>query len=279
MKKSTLLGLAIVLVFGAVRFSFEQQLTEEHRAAFFHGAKLDHSLRQELGQSAYLAALGGFRAVVADFLWIEGHVAWERTEWGRMKLLFNNVTTLQPRNVNFWDISAWHMGYNASRSAMDDKIKEPDEKRREKTQRQYFKAGEDFYLRGIQNNPDDYKLYENLASLYRDKFQDHYKAFVYYDKAAQFRNAPVFEKREAAYELSFVPGMEQEAYDRLAKYYKMGKQEHLPTLLIRLNYLQEKLNIPPDQRIQFTPDELLELKKAEDKVNIPPARDYNPDKK
>lgn len=285
MKKVHLLGLAIILLFGAARFNFEQKLTEEHRAAFFHGATLDLSLRQQLGQTAFLAALGGFRAVVADLLWIEGHIAWERTEWGRMALLFNNVTTLQPRNLTFWDIYAWHMGYNASLAAIND-IHQADPELRKKTQHQYIKAAEDIYLRGIKNNPDKYYLYEMLAKLYddkpvyADKNEEHLKAYEYFTKAASFPNAPVFEKRMAAYDLSYVPGREQEAYDLLVKYYNMGNKEHLPTLLLRLKYLQDKLNIPPAQKIQFPPDELQELKKLEDKVNIPPAReDYNPEEK
>jgi hypothetical protein len=252
MKKSHVLGLLIILFFGAAKLNFEQRLTEEHRAAFFHGAKLDLSLRQQLGQAGFLAALSGFRAVVADFLWIEGHMAWEQTEWGRMALLFHNVTTLQPRNVMFWDIYAWHMGYNASVAAIND-IHQPNAALRAKTQMQYFKAAEDILLRGIQNNPDTYYMYEKLAVLYRDKFKDDPKAFEYFDKAAQFPNAPTYEKREAAYHLSNIPGREQEAYDRLAKYYKMGKNEQLPTLLFRLKYLEDKLNIPPAQRV-YNPD-------------------------
>ena len=253
MKKQHLLGLAIIVAFGAAKMGFEQKLSDEHRAAFFHGAKFDLSLRQQIGQGAFLAALGGFRAVVADFLWIEGHIAWEQTEWGKMENLFNNVVTLQPRNTMFWDIFAWMVGWNASRNAIDDKVRIPDEKMRKEKQYQYFKAAEGIYLRGIQNNPDNYKLLENLAGLYRDKLQDHYKAFVYYDKAAQFPNAPIYEKRMAAYQLAKVPGMEREAYDRLAKYYKMGEREHLPELLNDLLNLEVKLNIPPAERV-YNPD-------------------------
>ena len=270
MKKSHVAGLLIILLFGAARFNFEQRLTEENRAAFFHGAKLDLSLRQQLTQSEFLAALSGFRAVVADFLWIQGHMAWEQTEWGRMELLFGKATTLQPRNVNFWDIYAWHLGWNVSLAAYNDP-NQPDKAQRIKTQQIYFNAAEKVYLEGIKNNPDSYYLYEMLANLYRDKFNDHLKAFEYYDKAAQFPNAPVYEKRMAAYQLSHVPGRERDAYDRLAKLYKMGRNEHLPELLLRLKNLEDKLNIPPDQRIQFSPDELEQLKNMQEKVNITPS--------
>src|ERR1041385_5273551 len=66
------------------------------------------------------AALSGFRSIVADVLFIQAQVAWERTEWGRVLLLFRQVTTLQPRAILFWDMAAWHMAWNASVAAMND---------------------------------------------------------------------------------------------------------------------------------------------------------------
>lgn len=255
MKRAYAVALAVLLLFGAAKWKFEQRLTEMHRAAFFHGAKLDLSLRQQIGQAGFLAALGGFRSVVADFLWIEAHTAWEQTQWGRMALLFNNVTALQPRNVMFWDMAAWHMGWNASVAALENP-KQPREALRVKAQREYFKLAEDYLLRGIQNNPDRYTLYESLGRLYKEKFQDHCKASEYFDKASKFPKAPSYEKRFAAYELADCPGHEREAYERLVKLYKMGEKERLPTLLKKLNILEEVLNVPPGQRVYTPPQKL-----------------------
>jgi tetratricopeptide (TPR) repeat protein len=218
MKRSHSAALAILLLFGAARLRFEQQLTEEHRAAYFHGAKLNLGLRQKIGQAGFLAALSGFRSVVADLLWVDAHIAWERGEWGRMWMLFNNVVALQPRNVTFWDVAAWHMAWNASAHARDDP-KQPREALRIKAEREYFQMGEDLLKRGIENNPDRYELYERLGTLYRDKFKDHCKAFENYDKAASFPNAPEYEKRLAVYELDDCPGHEREAYERLRTLY------------------------------------------------------------
>jgi hypothetical protein len=61
--------------------------------------------------------------------------------------------------------------------------------------------------------------------------------------------APTYDKRFAAYELSYCEGREREAYQRLRQFYDMGKQEQLPTLISRLKFLENKLDIPPDQRI------------------------------
>jgi len=253
MKRGVALAMLIVMLFGAAKMGFEQQLTEEHRAAFFHGAHLNLDLRQQVGQLGFLAALSGFRSIVADLLWIQAHTAWQNTEWGRMALLLNDVTALQPRNVMFWDMAAWHMGWNASVYAIEDR-KQPRLALRVKAQREYFKLAENFLIRGIENNPDRYELYERLGTLYKEKFKDHLKASQWYDKAKDFPHAPTFEKRFAAYELSYCPGKEQEAYDKLVKLYKMGQQEWLPTLLTRLQFLEEKLNIPVSQRVYNPPE-------------------------
>ena len=246
--KRKLLVIGLLLLFGAVRMQFEEQLTQEHRRAFFRNAKLDLDLRQRLGQMGFLAALSGFRSLVADVLWIQAHTAWERTEWGRMALLFDTVTSLQPRAVLFWDMAAWHMAYNASVAALQDES-QPREALRLRRQREYFKLGEDFLLRGIQNNPDRPLLYDRLGMLYSDKFKDPCKAFEAYENASKFPNAPSYARRFAALQLSLCPGREREAYERIVTLFKEGERERMPTLVTRLKELQEKLSVPPEERL------------------------------
>ena len=71
------------------------------------------ALREQIGQLGFIAGIERFSSLVADVLFIQAHVAWERTEWGRVLLLFRQVTTLQPRAILFWDMAAWHMAWNA----------------------------------------------------------------------------------------------------------------------------------------------------------------------
>jgi tetratricopeptide (TPR) repeat protein len=205
-------------------------------------------LREKVGQLGFVAALSGFRAIVADFLFIQAHVAWERTEWGRVLFLFRQVTTLQPHVPLFWDMAAWHMAWNASAAAMNDSS-QPRMALRVKAQREYFSLGKDFLERGIKNNPDKPELYEALARLYRDKYNDHEQASEFYGKAAALRGAHSYDKRFSAYELSYCEGREREAYERLRALYNASEKEHLPTLIKRLKFLEGKLDIPPDQRI------------------------------
>ena len=246
--KPRLISLLILLAFGAARMHFEQALTEEHRAAYFHGARLNLDLRQQLGQMGFLAALSGFRATVADVEWIEAHSAWERVEWGRMKLLFDTVTSLQPRCTMFWDMAAWHMAWNASVAAREDR-RQPREALRIRAEKEYIQVGEDLLMRGIQNNPDKGFLYEKLGTLYDMKMHDPCRAADFYAKAATFSDSLPYVKRLAAFRLAECPGHDEEAYAKLVALYNLGKDERVPTLLTKLHELEEKLSVPPERRI------------------------------
>lgn len=243
-----LLTLTLVFLFGVLKLPAERSLLAEHRQLNFRGVAFDLDLREQIGQLGFVAALSGFRSLVADVLFIQAHVAWERTEWGRVLLLFRQATTLQPRALLFWDMAAWHMAWNASVAALNDPT-QPRLALRVKAQREYFDLGKDFLERGIKNNPTAPPLYEAMARLYKDKYKDHARASEFFGKAAALPDAPSYDKRFSAYELSYCEGREREAYDRLHRLYEMGQNERLPTLLTRLKFLEDKLNIPADQRI------------------------------
>jgi tetratricopeptide (TPR) repeat protein len=250
--KRPVIAILLLVLFGALRLPLEHKLTQEHRAAYFHTANLNLSLRAQIGQFGFLAALSGFRALVADVLWLQAFTAWEHTQWGRMALLFNSVVALQPRETMFWDMAAWHMAWNASVAALNDP-KQPSETLRIKAAHEYYRLGEDYLLRGIQNNPDRYELYERLGTLYKEKFKDHCKAAEMYQKAATFSKAPTYEIRFVGYELAACPGHEREAYELLRKLYLQSQNEWLPSLLSTLAELQEKLHVPASERVYNPP--------------------------
>ena len=246
--KRALVAVGTILVFGVLKLPAERSLALEHRGSQVAGPALNLDLREKVGQLSFVAALSGFRAVLADFLFIQAHVAWRRTEWGRVLFLFRQVTTLQPHVPLFWETAAWHMAWNASAAAINDPS-QPRLALRVKAQREYFALGKDFLERGIKNNPANPKLYESLAMLYRDKYNDHARASEFYRKAADCPGAPDYDKRFSAYELSYCDGWEPQAYIQLRRLYDEGERGRLPTLIRRLKYLEGKLNIPQNQRI------------------------------
>ena len=243
-----LIALAMLIVVGLVKLPVESDLARLHRQEHFRGVEFNLDLREKLGQLGFIAALSGFRGIVADALFIQAHSAWENTQWGRMLWLFRQVTALQPRVLMFWDVAAWHMAWNASVAAMNDTA-QPRLALRVKAQREYFALGKDFLERGIKNNPDRPQLYEALARLYKEKYKDPERASEFYAKAATLPDAAPFDRRFSAYELSYCVGREREAYERLRSLYDEGEQQRLPTLIARLKFLEDKLNVPPDQRI------------------------------
>jgi tetratricopeptide (TPR) repeat protein len=243
-----LVVLAILVALGALKLPIEHDLAALHQQEHFRGVEFNLDLREKLGQLGFVAALSGFRAIVADALFIQAHVAWERTEWGRILLLFRHITTLQPRMLLFWDTASWHMAWNASVAAMNDQT-QPRLALRVKAQREYFALGKDFLERGIKNNPDRPQLYEALARLYKEKYKDHERASEFYARASALPDAAPFDRRFSAYELSYCEGREPEAYERLRQLYDEGEQERLPTLIARLKFLEDKLKIRQELRI------------------------------
>jgi hypothetical protein len=238
----------MIVVFGVLKLPAERSLAQEHRESHLADLDLNLNLREKIGQVGFVAALSGFRAMLADFLFIQAQAAWERTEWGRVLFLFRQITALQPHVALFWDMAAWHMAWNASAAAINDP-KQARQALRIKAQREYFAIGKDFLERGIKNNPRNSKLYESLAMLYRDKYNDHARASEFFREAADCPGAPSYDKRFSAYELSYCEGWEPQAYIQLRRLYDEGEQERLPTLIKRLKYLETKLNIPRNQRI------------------------------
>jgi hypothetical protein len=270
MNRRTIIAVIMLLAFGAVRLPFERQLATELRTAHFHGARLDLDLREQIGQMGFLAALSGLRAPVADGLYLLAYSAWEKVQWGRMKLDYDAVTSLQPRCELFWQTAAWQMAYNASAAVISDR-NQPREALRLKAQREYFKVGEDYLIRGIANNPEKPALYNDLGMLYRDKLQDHCKSSEIYRQYATVPGALTYGERFSAYELAQCPGHEREAYAKLVELYNRGKNEHLPTLLRWIMTLQDKLNIPADKRVNIPTEETINIP-GYNKNNATPAK-------
>jgi hypothetical protein len=247
----TLLIAILFGAFGALRLPIESTLTRHEHALHLEEAPLNLNLRQQIGQLPFLGALTGFRSVVADGAFIQAQVAWQQTQWARVLLCLREATTLQPRSILFWEMAAWHMGWNASLAALQDPSL-PNDTLRRRAEREYFDLGKDFLEQGIRSNPRIPQLHEALARLYREKYRDHAAAARCYAEAASLPGGPEYDRRFAAYELSHVPGREREAYRQLRGLYDRGEEERLPTLLRRLKYLEEKLDIPLQERIPAT---------------------------
>ncbi len=247
--------LAALLIAGATALPLQTNLAKIRAAAGFTAPSLDLSLRERVGQLSFLAALSGFRSFIAAVDWIEAHIAWQDTEWGRMAGLIDTVTTLQPHSTLYWDMGAWHMAWNAAINARNNEAAEPSEALRIRKERQYVALGRSMLEDGIRNNPTNRILPERLGLLLSQRAGDHAGAASAYAQAASFPDAPAYVKRLAAYELDQSGGRDREAYDALRAVYDLGPAERKPTVIARLQDLEEKLGIPPADRIKDSPSE------------------------
>jgi hypothetical protein len=246
MKKGHILGFAALLAWGVAKVPIETRLTAQRHAQQLGNYRITASLRQQLGQAGFLAMLGGLRAAVADLLWIRAHIAWQDTQYGRMKLYFDACTALQPRRENFWENAGWHMAWNGA-AYMENTEPDPIKRRREVAE--YHRLGESYFIQGTQNLPESWRLYDWLGALYRDKLKDPCKAAAAYEEASKREGHLDYTRRFAAYFLAECPGHEREAYEKLLALYQEGEKEWLPTLLERLQRLERKLGIPMEQRV------------------------------
>ncbi|MEM6822827.1 MAG: hypothetical protein AAF558_12910 [Verrucomicrobiota bacterium] len=199
--RSILITIALLAVWGWIKHPWESSISSQ-RKEIIYGQDLPVSfkLRETVGQELTLAALGGFRGLVATFLWISLTEAWEERQWTRVRTLADFAVTLQPRVLFFWENGAWHLAWNASVSVKK-YAKDKSEARKDYESRQWIKAGIDMLERGIRVNPDRATLYHRMAELYWQRLEDYEKSAIYYRLASQKPYAPSYTDRFVGYAL------------------------------------------------------------------------------
>jgi tetratricopeptide (TPR) repeat protein len=233
---------------------WEQDISRQQDALRYKGVVMTRQLRDSLSQGLSIGVLSGMRSIVADFIWLEVTTAWENQEWFKMGGYINLCTALQPRATIFWDIGGWHLAWNASVAAMHDKS-EPNELRRIKASRFWIERGLEIYKRGLENNPDYWRLWQDTAMLYQQRLGDFKTAAYYYQRASELPNAPVFLERFPAI-MYGLAGDDQAAYDswkalweRLTPEQRELKEHWKEKIESNIRRLEQKLSIPKQKRV------------------------------
>jgi hypothetical protein len=106
-------------------------------------------------------AMGAFRGLVVDILWIRADRLKQEGQYFDAKQLAEWITTLQPRFPDVWDFQAWNMAYNIS-VAMPNT--QPEERWR------WVRNGMELLRdKGIPMNPHSIMLYRSLAWIFHHK--------------------------------------------------------------------------------------------------------------
>lgn len=261
--------IALLLITGLLRLPWERQFANQLTSAGLLLAPPGETLREQLGQSATLAALGGLRSLVSIYMTLHAHESWQMTDWETVERDYRMITTLQPRDIDNWIKGGWHMWANASANIeMNESLPKG---LREKMRQEYIDKGIDFLQQGIRNNPDTAKPWVELGFVLREKKQDYCAAAEVYRQASQRPDAPGYTIRFVGYMLARCPGKENEAYDYLRKLYDQGEKHRLPSVIASLKDLEKKLDIPLIQKIPDIHPETLRQQRAERQANKLPG--------
>ncbi len=125
-----------------------------------------------------IAALGGFRTVAADLLWMKVE---DLSEGGSSELLpqvYESVVDLDPHFILAWTVYGWHLAYNLNAESLLAADKHS-----------YLDAGVKVLQRGIEANPNNFQMHFEYAWTLQDRKHDLYPAAEAYLEASKLKGA------------------------------------------------------------------------------------------
>jgi hypothetical protein len=161
-------------------------------------------------------ALGGFRGLIANVLWIRADELQQDDKCFEMVQLADWITKLEPHFVQVWTVQAWNMTYNISV-----KFRSPEDRWR------WVRRGIEL-LRddGLRFNPDETLLYRELSWFFQHKMGQNLDDAHKYYKLEWFREMDTLFGGKPNYEALLHPKTEQDKQrlKNLRETYKMDPQ-------------------------------------------------------
>src|SRR5271163_5156405 len=178
-KKIILLGLMVLLIFGAGQVQKSLNVDRD-RLGMTHMATLENAPPL---LAFTTVALGGFRGLISNFLWIRANDLQQDDKFFEAAQLANWITDLEPHFSQVWVFQAWNMAYNISVKFKDF----PDRWR-------WVERGIELLRdRGLPYNPDDVLIYRELAWFFQHKMgQNLDDANLYYKQQWAEEMTPFF---------------------------------------------------------------------------------------
>src|SRR5215471_9978843 len=128
-------------------------------------------------------ALGGFRGLISNALWIHANELQDQDKFFEMSQLAEWITKLEPHFVQVWLVQAWNMAYNISVKFKDF----PDRWR-------WVQRGIELLRdEGLKYNPDELLIYRELAWFFQHKMGANLDdAHMYYKQQWVLETSAVF---------------------------------------------------------------------------------------
>ena len=210
------------------------------------------AIEGSLGQGLVIGVLGGFRAVMADFLWIRTNTIWERRDRVKLDAMVRLVTTLDPRPDFFWINGARMIAYDVPnwRIREEGGYAEVSEYRQLAIDLEQAQQAFVMLARAREFHPENAKLYLETGQIYLNRLKDNVNAAQWFLSASQQPDAPYYAARIYG-ELLRREGKDVEAYAYLKELFQQLPDDpyaQKPIILDRIKELEDHLEIPVWQR-------------------------------
>lgn len=169
-----------------------------------------------LGQGLTFGVFGGFRAVMADFLWLRVNGHWEDRDLPATQKMIDVVTTVDPRPLYFWingarmiayDMPHWRYDVEAQGRPLDSVVQQ-------RIDDEQSRAALLFLDGALEAHPQEPVLLFEIGNIHLRRRHDLTTAGEFYRAAAEQPNAPFYAARIYAVVLE-QQGRVREAYEWL----------------------------------------------------------------
>ncbi len=201
-----------------------------------------------LGQGLVVGVLGGFRTILADFLWIRVNTIWERRDRTKLDAMIRLVTTLDPRPEFFWLNAARMVAYDVPNWRIREEGGYDDVPQSRQDAINLEQAEQAFVMleRAREFHPENPKLTLETAQIYLNRLKDLPHAAEWFLRASRLPDAPYYAARIHA-ELLRRMGQDREAYEFLKDLYQQLPNDPYAQkniILERIRDLEASLQVP-----------------------------------
>ena len=164
-RRNLLLAAALYALTAVVRLPLEQKISTDLRREDLLPPRVEAGLRDQVGQGALLAVLGGMRSAVASMTELQAFTGFcaDPPQWQSVDRYYEICTQLQPKEYHYWEFHSWMLASNAAEYFATGGGAP---KGMEQDMRQFYRQrGLEIALRGIKNLPDDWHLYRQAAMI------------------------------------------------------------------------------------------------------------------
>lgn len=153
-----------------------------------------------------LAALAGFREMVAGILWVRADSFFDTGNYDAILPIIRLVTWLDPHQIDVYATGMWHIGYNFT-----------DEESR--SDRRYIPSALALGMEGAEKNPQTYEMFFETGWMWYHKIDDDYENAVKWFTLAHERPDILPARRNLLGNAYQRNGQVQEALDLMFKLY------------------------------------------------------------